>query len=112
MIINKTKNVVIAETVFLANTPFKRMKGLLGRNSLEINQSLILKPCNSIHTFFMRFPIDVLFVGDKFKVIKAISNILPWRLSPLCLRSHFVIELPAGRIIATDTSSGDELTIE
>lgn len=111
MINNKTKNVVLADTVILADSPIKRMIGLLGRKSLRDQEALIIKPCNSIHTFFMRFPIDVVFVNKNNEVVKAISNIVPFRLSPICFRSAFVIELPAGTILSSKTTPGDKLDI-
>ena len=112
MIINKTKKVTLAEEVILAATAIKRMKGLLGLRKLNDKSAMVIKPCNSIHTFFMRFPIDVLFVDKYGKVIKAIANILPFRVSPVCFRSYFVIELPAGVIKSTLTAVGDQLILE
>jgi hypothetical protein len=88
------------------------MKGLLGLKSLENGAALVIKPCNSIHTFFMHFPIDVLFVDKDKKVIKAVSNILPFRVSPIFIKSHLVVELPAGVIKFTSTSAGDQLSFE
>lgn len=112
MIINKTKNKTIANVVCLADTPLKRMKGLLGRKSLGVLEAMVIKPCNSIHTFFMRFPIDVLFVDKNSKVVKGIADMPPFRLSPIYLASQFVVELPAGTIQSTNTTEGDQIAIE
>lgn len=112
MIINKTKKVTLAEKVILADTPLKRMKGLLGLKKLNDGCAMVIKPCNSIHTFFMHFPIDVLFVGKDGKIVKAINSILPFHISPVCFRSCFVIELPAGVIRSTLTAVGDQLILE
>jgi len=111
MIINETKNVTLAEKVITASTIFKRMKGLLGLDKLGAQYAMVIKPCNSIHTFFMRFPIDVLFLGKDKKVIKAITNMPPFRVSPIYIKSLLVVELPAGVIESTATSVGDQLSI-
>jgi hypothetical protein len=88
------------------------MKGLLGRRSLKATEAMVIKPCNAIHTFFMRFPIDVLFVNKDNLVVKAIPNMPSFRLSPICFASQFVVELPVGVIQATHTALGDQLAID
>jgi len=93
----------------VANTPFKRIKGLLGKKWLDKGQALILDPCNSIHTLFMRFPIDVLFVDKNKCIVKAISSIKPFCLTPIYFQSKFTIELPVGTIEASHTTAGDEI---
>ena len=91
----------------MADSPFRRMKGLLGRKGLKPGEALILKPCNSIHTFFMRFAIDVLFVNKDSRVIKAISGIKPFRITYIYYHADFAVELAAGIIQSTSTSLGD-----
>lgn len=95
----------------MADSPFKRMLGLLGRQSLPKGEALIIRPCNSIHTFFMRFAIDLVFVSKDNEVVKVISNIPPFRFSSLCLKSALVIELPAGTILSSNTTPGDIVDI-
>ncbi|MEK7309029.1 MAG: DUF192 domain-containing protein, partial [Nitrospirota bacterium] len=90
-----------------ARTPFTRIKGLLGRKDFASGQALILDPCNSIHTFFMHFPIDVLFVDKNNKALEALSNFNPNKVSRTYWHSRRVIELPAGTIIATNTLKND-----
>ena len=109
-IINKSKGVVLADAI-IADTPFKRMKGLLGRKALNEGEALVIKPCNSIHTFFMRFPIDVLFVDKNNKVIKAISSIKPFRITGIYFGAAFVVELSAGTIKRTRTVESDLLSL-
>jgi len=111
MIINQSKHETVAKVVFFADSPLKRMQGLLGKKSLGISEAMIIKPCNAVHTFFMRFPIDVLFVDKHNKVVKLIANLPSFRLSPICFSSQFVIELPAGTIQTTRTTLGDQLAI-
>ena len=110
-IINLSKKCVLAVEVILANSFLERAKGLLGYNSLGTNQAMILRPSNSVHTFFMRFAIDVLFVGKDNIVIAAVTNMRPFRATGIFLKSAFVIELPAGIIKSTGTSKGDLLQI-
>jgi len=100
----------MSTNVALADSMFRRMKGLLGRNELERGESLWIKPCNSVHTFFMKFPIDILFLNRKNQVVAAIKNMKPNRLTRLYPKSVSVLELPAGTIEATSTEVGDEIT--
>lgn len=111
-LINETRNITLAKKVLIADTPFKRMKGLLGRNSFNQAEALIIKPCNSIHTFFMRFPIDVIFVNRQNSIVKTIINLRPWRLTGVYLSADFCIELPAGIISATRTAKNDFISFE
>jgi uncharacterized protein len=111
-ITNKTKNSVLADDVIMADTPLMRMRGLLGKEEFHKGQALIIRPCQSIHTFFMRFPIDVLFVDKNNKVIKTIDNLRPFRLVPVYFNSAFVIELPVGAIQQSSTSKNDTLLLE
>ena len=110
-IINKTKGTLLAEEVTTADSPFKRIKGLLGEKEFKKGQALILKPCNSIHTFFMRFPIDVLFLDKDSRVVEAIPSFKPFRLSCIYFKANFVIELPVGIIESSLTREADILTL-
>lgn len=110
-IINKNKHTLLAKDIVIANTPFKRMKGLLGKKDFKEGQALILKPCNSIHTFFLRFAIDVIFVDKHNKIIEAISCLKPFRLTRIYWLSALAIELPAGIILSSHTQEGDLLAI-
>ena len=110
-IINLTKNKILAEDVILSTSFLKRLTGLLGYKSLEKNQAMILQPANSVHTFFMRFPIDVLFVDRNNIVIKTVSNMVPFRATAIYFKSLVVIELPSGMISTTQTAEGDYLQI-
>lgn len=109
-LINQSKNIILAENIILADTPFKRMKGLLGRKDFPPGQALIIKPCNAIHTFFMRFPIDVLFVGSNNQVLSAISSLKPSRLTPIYFQASYVVELPSGTLQNSAATQGDLLS--
>lgn len=106
-ILNQTKNTILAQEVEIADHPFSRMKGLLGRKVFLNGEALIIKPCNAIHTFFMHFAIDCLFLDQGNKVVRAISDLKPWRITPPYFSSLLVIELPAGIIKASSTEEGD-----
>ncbi len=111
-IVNLANNISLSEDALPAYSFAKRLKGLLGRQSLRRGQAMLLRPANSIHTFFMRFPIDVLFVDKNNMVIKTINNIPPFRATRIYFKSAFVIELPAGTIQETMTKEGDYLQIK
>ena len=110
-LINQTKNTILAEDVFIANTPFKRIKGLLGKKVFLPDQAIILDPCNSVHTFFMRFAIDILFVDKDYKVVKALPKLDPNRITRIYWHSSRVIELPVGRLTFTNTQAKDQLQL-
>lgn len=108
-IINASNNSVLAEEVILAESLPLRLKGLLGRSGLKPGQAMVLKPCISVHTFFMRFSIDVAFVDGANRVIKAIPDLRPWRSTGIYPSARLCIEMPAGTLASTRTSSGDPL---
>ena len=110
-IVNLTKNTLIAQEAQIASSLGQRMKGLLGRRGLSTNEALILKPCSSIHTFFMRFPIDVLFLNQNMRIIRLIQPMLPNRLGPVVWGAKTIIELPAGRIAQTQIEVGDTVDL-
>lgn len=107
--INKTKNVSIAEDVRIANNPFTRMVGLLLDSYLPQNCGLVIEPGKQIHSFFMRFTFDALFIDKNGIVVHLIENMKPWGASKLVLKSRKVFELPAGTIEKTGTEVGDEI---
>jgi uncharacterized membrane protein (UPF0127 family) len=86
---------VACERCLIADRPLARMRGLLGRPGLESGEGLLLRPAASIHTFFMRFPIDVVFLDRKGTVLKVRRHVRPWRLAG-CWGAHATLELPAG----------------
>ncbi len=110
-IINITRQKLLAQDIETANTLLTRMKGLLGKPFLNPGQALIITPCNSIHTFFMRFAIDVLFINRNNVIVGLIGDLKPFRLSPVYFNSFFAVELPAGTIQATSTQLQDTISI-
>lgn len=107
---NQTRNTVLGQAVEVADTSAKRRTGLLKRERLEPGEGLWIVPCESVHTFFMKFPIDLLYLDKRRKVRKVRNAVAPWRLSA-CLRAHSVLELPAGTAARSGTKAGDELVI-
>jgi uncharacterized membrane protein (UPF0127 family) len=105
---NTTRNTVLANYLEVADSAAKRNKGLLGRESLAPGEGLWIIPCESVHTFWMRFPIDLVYLDRKKNIRKLKSAVPAWRLSA-CLRAHSILELPAGTIEQTQTRLGDEL---
>jgi uncharacterized protein len=105
---NLTRQTVLAENIEVADRAGARRKGLLGRNNLPAGEGMWIIPCESVHTFFMRFSIDLVYLDRALKVRKVRSNVPPWRLSA-CLSAHSVIELAPGTIQTTQTRVGDQL---
>ena len=110
-LINETRGAVLAENLEIADTWLTRLKGLLGRKSLAEKQGLILCPCSSVHTCFMKFNIDVLFFDKGGQVIYVIEDMPPFRFSPLIGQAKYVLELPAGILDLTGTRPGDQVAI-
>jgi uncharacterized membrane protein (UPF0127 family) len=96
----------------VADTAWTRLKGLIGSRPLEDGEGLLIVPCQSIHTHFMGFPIDVLYVDAANRVVGLHHGLPPWRFGRIHLRARFVVELPAGTVEATGTELGDRLSIE
>jgi hypothetical protein len=106
---NQTRDTLLAHAADVADTSAKRRTGLLKHERLEPGEGLWIVPCESVHTFFMKFPIDLVYLDKRHKVRKARSAVRPWRLSA-CLLAHSVLELPAGTITQSGTQAGDDLT--
>jgi uncharacterized membrane protein (UPF0127 family) len=105
---NLTRQTVLASSMEVADTAAKRNKGLLGRERLSPGEGLWIRPCESVHTFWMRFSIDLVYLDRKNRIKKLVSEVRPWRLSG-CLWAHSVLELPSGTILNTQTQMGDTL---
>jgi uncharacterized membrane protein (UPF0127 family) len=111
MIRNITRNTVIASRIKIAQNPWARMKGLLGTRDLSPGNALIITHCQSIHMFFMKFSIDVIFCDRQNKVIGLCACINPFCLSPIFLKASYAIELPQESIAASKTQIGDQIDL-
>jgi hypothetical protein len=107
-ILNQTRQSLLADCVEVADRGATRRKGLLGRDGLAAGEGLWIVPCESVHTFGMRFPIDLIYLDRNRTVKKVRSGVPPWRLSA-CFSAHSVLELLPGTIGATQTRPGDKL---
>lgn len=105
---NLTRQTEIASCAEVADTAAARNKGLLGRTGLPVGGGLWIVPCASVHTFFMKFPLDLIYIDRNKRVKKVRDNVGPWRLSA-CFPAHSILELPAGTVQNTQTHRGDQL---
>ena len=110
-IINRTRNIILADKAKNAHTFFARLIGLLNRSSLDPGEALILTPSNSIHSFFMKFSFDALFLNKNNEVVALIPVFKPFRLSPLFFKAVTTIELPCGSIKSSKTGINDKIEI-
>jgi uncharacterized protein len=108
---NHTRSTVLAEAADMADTSEKRRTGLLKHERLIPGEGLWIVPCESVHTFFMKFPIDLVYLDKQKKVRKVRHRVPAWRLSA-CLSAHSILELPAGTLEQTGTQVGDQLEVE
>ena len=108
---NQSRKTVLGDRVEIADTSAKRRTGLLKHTGLEPGEGLWIAPCEAVHTIGMKFPIDVLFLDKKRKILK-IKNEMPRARMAVCLRAHSVLELPSGMAAAMQTVVGDQLEFE
>jgi uncharacterized protein len=111
MIRNLTRDTVIASRIEIAQDSWARMKGLLGVMDFPPGEALIITRCQSIHMFFMKFPIDVIFCDRQNKVIGLCAGIKPFCMSPVFFKASYAIELPLGSITASKTQVEDQIDI-
>ena len=101
---------VVCEHLLVAARPLRRMRGLLGRSSLPSGEGILLRPAGSVHTFFMRFPIDVVFLDEELQVVGISRDLRPWRFagrSGACS----VLEISAGEARRRGLNKGDRLAV-
>lgn len=111
-ILNISKNMLLATQVELAQGLFSRTKGLLGKKEIPEGFALVIQPCKQIHTFFMQFPIDVLFLDRNQRVIKVIVAMPPFSISGIYFNSRLAIEMPAYTLSKSQTQVGDVIRLE
>lgn len=98
----------VCERCEVADGPLERLRGLLGRDALPDDSALLLRPCSSIHTSFLRFPIDAVFLDRDFRVVDVVSKLRPWRAA-WRRGAYAVLELPAGAAARRGVAAGDRL---
>jgi uncharacterized membrane protein (UPF0127 family) len=115
--INRTRGTILCERLEKAATSLERSRGLLGRKSLEPGAGMLfiagrLTPFLCMHMFFMRFPIDIVFLDRDGKVLKINHRLRPWRVSSLVFGAHQALELVAGSAAQSGTQPGDQIVLE
>ena len=110
ILVNRQTAQTISSSVEVAATRRTRRRGLLGRSTMDPTEALIISPCFAIHTAFMRFAIDVIFVDARGRVLKIVRELPPWRMA-MAPRAHAVIELAAGSLKLRDLKVGDAVDL-
>lgn len=110
-LLNSSKNLVIVNNLEKAESFFARLKGLLGQTSLNKDSALWINPCTSIHTFFMRITIDVVFIDGSLKVKKIYTNVRPWRIIWPVWGARSTIEFANGTVTKLLVEIGDQLNV-
>lgn len=106
---NITKGNIIASQGILADNFFARLKGLIGRKRLDEGEALCINPCKSVHTFFMRFSIDIVFVDKNGVVCLIVNDLEPYKVSRYVASAKYVIELPNGKCKKSELEVGDKV---
>jgi uncharacterized protein len=109
-VVNESRQRVLGNRIRLAHSLAARMRGFLFRRPPVAGEGLFLAPCKGVHTYWMRFPLDVLLIDGSGKVIGAHPGLPPGTRTPIYRSAHFALELPTGAINATGTTLGDRLT--
>ena len=110
---NRTRTTYLATELMIARTHWSRFRGLMGTNgsSFRRGQGLWIVPSHGIHTFAMRFPIDVVYLDQEHLVIHIEEELKPWRMAAIRIHSASVLELPIGTIRDSETALGDQVDI-
>ena len=109
-LINRTRGTVVALRLRLAETFFSRLRGLLGTSLLPEEEALLIRPCNNIHMFGMRYAIDVAFASSTGQVLKTVRSLEPGRMA-YCKGAAYVVEMPCDTLARTATRVSDILAI-
>jgi uncharacterized membrane protein (UPF0127 family) len=110
ILINQANNTPVVEQLLVAETLSERMRGLLGRRALPKDTGLLIRPCRSIHMWFMRFPIDAAFLDADLRVLRTVRGLRPWRLAFAPRKTHCVLETAAG--VLDRLKTGDRLALK
>lgn len=108
---NITRGTELARSVQEAENFFERLKGLIGKTNFNKGEALVFKRCPSVHTFGMRFSIDLLFVDKDLKVMALVENLKPYAFTPFFAHASLTIELPTGTLAESRTRVGDQIAV-
>ena len=103
------KAVTIGSRIGIADTFLSRLIGLLGKSSLDDGSGLLIRPSSGVHTMWMRFAIDVIALDKELRVLKTWQRMRPWRLTPVSMKIHCVLELAPGQVQRLNIQPGDRL---
>jgi uncharacterized membrane protein (UPF0127 family) len=109
-ITNRTRSTLLGSRVEVASTFWSLLRGLIGRPEPKRGEGLLLLRCNCIHTFWMSFDLDVLFLDEKGRVLELLRSLRPWKRTRRVPGARYVLEVPVGTIDASGTQAGDELS--
>lgn len=106
----KVRENVLGSQIKIADTPLSRIVGLMFKKQMVGFDGLLINPCNSIHTFFCRYNLDILFLDKNMKIIKIIRNLKPWRITWIYFKACQVLELNGGSL-SEEIKEGDTLEV-
>ncbi len=109
-ITNRTRNTFLGTRVKAATTFWSRLRGYIGRARPKQGEGILLVPCDAIHTWWMCFELDVLFLDDRGRVLELVQSLRPWKRTRKVPGARYVLEVPPGTIDASGTRVGDELS--
>ena len=109
---NVSRDQVLAERARHATRMWERLVGLLGTPVLHTGEGLVLEPCNSVHMWGMRYPLDVIFADVEGCVLGVVQDLRPWRVTRIYRGARMAVELPVGVVERTGTCLGDKLALE
>jgi len=111
---NRTRHAYLATQLTVAGTHWSRLRGLMCTSATKFcaGDGLWIVPCRGVHTFAMRFPIDVIYLDGSKRVVHVEENLKPWRMGRVTLRASSVLELPGETLRSSGTAVGDEIEIE
>ena len=110
MKLRRADGTVVCEHCVVADNPWTRMKGLLGRRGLDEGEGLLIRPTGSIHMFFMRFPIDAVFLDRELRILKVVPDLKPWRIAA-AKDAKQVLEIGAGEAARRGLEPGQQLVL-
>jgi uncharacterized membrane protein (UPF0127 family) len=108
-LVNLSSDQLVADNIDCAHTFFKRLKGLMFTSDLNSGAGLHIKPCQSIHTFFMKYSIDILYLNEHNVVVALDESMEPGKIGKRCSNAVSVVELPSGTVKKTNTKIGNNL---
>jgi uncharacterized membrane protein (UPF0127 family) len=111
-IFNQKNSKMIGSKINVATSIIDRTKGLMFSKNMNGQDGLLIRSCNSVHTCFMHYPIDIVFLDKNEKVVKCVKNKKPWRFTLFYLRASSTLELPVGAIEQFEINDEDQLRVE